>query len=141
MSTCLWNNLHAFKTNSSDILFYSSSIAVLSKPIFGWQVAFVLFSKTLHIAKSRCLRSGLRSCLIAVLTVFLWTFNSFVYFLINVVGSSIAVVRAVKKPYFCFLLNLPLLYFLKSSFSVNFFFCFVYDRQRNFDLTPVLSKS
>ena len=34
---------HAFKTNSSDILFHSSSIAVFSKPIFGWEVAFVLF--------------------------------------------------------------------------------------------------
>ena len=36
-----------------DILFHSSSIAVLNKPIFGWEVAFVLFSKTLHIAESR----------------------------------------------------------------------------------------
>ena len=36
-----------FKLNSSDILFHSSSIAVLSEPIFGWEV--VLFSKTLHI--------------------------------------------------------------------------------------------
>ena len=45
VSTCLWNNLPAFKINSSDILLYSFSIAVFSKPKFGWQVAFVLFSK------------------------------------------------------------------------------------------------
>ena len=42
------NDLHAFKINSSDILFHSSSI-VLSEPIFGWEVAFVLFSKTSYI--------------------------------------------------------------------------------------------
>ena len=35
--------------NSSDILFHSSSIAVLSEPIFGWEVTFVLFSKTPNI--------------------------------------------------------------------------------------------
>ena len=45
----------AFKINSSDILFHSSSIAVLSEQIFGWEVAFVLFSKMPHMA----LRSGL----------------------------------------------------------------------------------
>ena len=40
------NDLLALKINSSDILFPSFSIAVLSKPIFGLEVAFVLFSKT-----------------------------------------------------------------------------------------------
>ena len=47
---------HAFETicmpskNSSGILFQSYSITVLSKPIFGWEVAFVLFSKMPHLA-------------------------------------------------------------------------------------------
>ena len=50
VSTCFRNDLHAFKINSSKILFYSSSIAVLSELIFGWKVTFVLFSKTTHIA-------------------------------------------------------------------------------------------
>ena len=50
VSTRLRNGFHAFKINSSDILFHSSSIAVLSEPIFGWEVAFVLFSITPHIA-------------------------------------------------------------------------------------------
>ena len=36
VSTHLRNDLHAFKINSSDILFHSSSIEVLSEPIFGW---------------------------------------------------------------------------------------------------------
>ena len=36
---------HTFKTNSSDILFRSFSIAVLSETIFGWEVVFDLFSK------------------------------------------------------------------------------------------------
>ena len=40
---------HGFKVNSSDILFYSSSIAVLSEPIFGWEVEFILFSETPHM--------------------------------------------------------------------------------------------
>ena len=35
--------------NSSDILFHSSSVAVLSEPTFGWEVSFVLFLKTPHI--------------------------------------------------------------------------------------------
>ena len=50
VSTHLQNNLQAFKIKSSDILFHSSSIAVLNQPIFGWDVAFSLFSKTPHIA-------------------------------------------------------------------------------------------
>ena len=45
VSTYFRNDSHAFKTNSSDILFQSSSIPVLSEPIFGLDVAFVLFSK------------------------------------------------------------------------------------------------
>ena len=53
VSTCLRNDLYALKINSSDILFHFFSIAVLSKPIFGWEVAFVLFSKMHHIAQSR----------------------------------------------------------------------------------------
>ena len=43
------NGLHAFKINSSDILFHSSSIVVLSKQIFRCEVAFVLFSRTPYI--------------------------------------------------------------------------------------------
>ena len=35
VSTRLRNGLHTFKINSSNILFRSSSIAVLSGPIFG----------------------------------------------------------------------------------------------------------
>ena len=50
VSTHLWNELHAFKINSSDILFPSFSIAVLSESIFGWEVEFVLFSKMPYIA-------------------------------------------------------------------------------------------
>ena len=49
VSAYLRNDLHALKINSSDILFHSFSIEVLSKPLFGWEVAFVFFSKTLHI--------------------------------------------------------------------------------------------
>ena len=37
-------------TTTSGILLYSSSIAVLKEPIFGWEVAFILFSKMSHIA-------------------------------------------------------------------------------------------
>ena len=50
VSTCLRNDLHAFKIDSSDILFHSSSITVFSEPIFGREVVFVSFSKTPHIA-------------------------------------------------------------------------------------------
>ena len=42
----LQNDLHIYEIKSSDILFHSSSIAVLSKPLFGWEVELVLFSKT-----------------------------------------------------------------------------------------------
>ena len=49
VSTRFRSDLHAFKINSSDILFHSSLITVLSEPIFGWEAAFVLFSKTPHI--------------------------------------------------------------------------------------------
>ena len=44
VSTHLRNDLHALKIKSSDILFHSFS------SMFGWEVAFVLFSKTSHIA-------------------------------------------------------------------------------------------
>ena len=57
---------------------------LLSEPIFEWEVAFVLFSKTPHIRLG--LRSGFKSCLIAVLTIFSWTFNSLTCFLIDAVG-------------------------------------------------------
>ena len=50
VSTYLPNDLHAFKINSQNILFYSSSIVVLSEPIFRWEVVFVMFSKTPNIA-------------------------------------------------------------------------------------------
>ena len=44
-----------------------------------------------------------KSCLIAVLTVFSWTFNSLACFLIDVVMFFlIAIMRAVKKPSFRF---------------------------------------
>ena len=52
------NDLFVFQINSSDILFHSFSQAVLSEPIFGWEVAPVLFSKSPHIVYSRELRSG-----------------------------------------------------------------------------------
>ena len=42
-----------------NILFHFSKTAVLSEPIFGWEVPFVLFSKTPYIAQSKGLRSGL----------------------------------------------------------------------------------
>ena len=44
VSTHPLNDLHAFKINSLVILFHSSSIAVLSEPIFEWEVVLVLFS-------------------------------------------------------------------------------------------------
>ena len=50
VSTRLRNDLLVFKINSSNILFHSSSIAVLSVPIFRWEIAFVLFSQMPHIA-------------------------------------------------------------------------------------------
>ena len=56
VSTRLRYDLHAIKIYSSEILFHSSSI---SEPIFGWEVAFDLFSKTLH---SVIKRSGLDGC-------------------------------------------------------------------------------
>ena len=49
ISTHLQNDLYVFEINSLDI-FYSSSIAVVSKPIFRWEDAFVLFSKMSDIA-------------------------------------------------------------------------------------------
>ena len=120
-----------FKINSSHILSHSSSIAISSVPIFEWEVAFVLFSKTPHIAQSRGLRSGLESCLIAVFRVFLWSFNSLAYFLIDVVGSLIAKVQAVKKPSSCFLFNLLGPFALKSSFSEKkSFLWFEYSKQK-----------
>ena len=51
--------LHTFKINSSDILFHSSSIAVVSEPIFEGEVAFLLVCETPHSAYSRGLKSGL----------------------------------------------------------------------------------
>ena len=45
VSTRLWNDLDAFKRNPSDILFHSSSKAVLSEQMFGSEVTFALFSK------------------------------------------------------------------------------------------------
>ena len=50
VSTHFRNYLYAFKINSSDILFHSFSIAVLSEPIFGWEIAFVLFYEMPQIA-------------------------------------------------------------------------------------------
>ena len=41
-STHLRNDFYAFTINPSDILFPSSLIAVVNKPIFGWEVAFFL---------------------------------------------------------------------------------------------------
>ena len=48
------------------------------------------------------LRSGLKSFLIGILTVFSWTFNSLACFLIDVGSFLIAVARAVKKSSFRF---------------------------------------
>ena len=50
VSTHLRNDFPAFKINSSDTLFHSSSVAVLIEPIYEWEAAFLLFSKTPHIA-------------------------------------------------------------------------------------------
>ena len=50
VSTRLRDDLHTFKINNPDILFHSSSIAVISEPIFGWEVAFLFLFKTPHIA-------------------------------------------------------------------------------------------
>ena len=50
LSIHIRNDLHAFKINSSEILFHSSLIAVLSESIFRWEDAFDLFSKILYIA-------------------------------------------------------------------------------------------
>ena len=47
---CFRNDLHVFKINSEDILYHFSSIAVLNETVFGWEVAFVLFSKTRYLA-------------------------------------------------------------------------------------------
>ena len=117
-------------------------IAVLSEPIFRWEVTFV-FSKLTHIAWLRGVWFGLKSCLIAVLTVFLWTFNSLACFLINFVWSIlITVARAVKKLiyFLVFCLILPSSFSIKSSFRV-FFLCSVYGQQRKFGLVSALSKS
>ena len=125
-------DFYAFKVNISDILFYSSSVTVLSEPILGWIVAFVLFSKKPHIAFSRGLRSGLKSCLIVVLTFFLWTFNSSACFLINVVGSFLITVARTIKSLLFFFSSIPHSPFsLKSSFSVEkkFFALYMGDKE------------
>ena len=71
-------------------------------------------------------------CLIAILTVFLWTFNLLAGFLIDVVGSFlITVATIVKTTYFRFLFYPLLPLFLKIYFPIIFFLCFVYGRQRN----------
>ena len=49
LSTRFQKILHALKINSSDILFHFSLIEVFIEPIFRWDIAFDLFSKTLHI--------------------------------------------------------------------------------------------
>ena len=72
------------------------------------------------------LRSGIKSCLIAVLTVFLWTFNSLACFLIKIVGSFLmAIARVVKNLSFHFLINPLLLLFHKKLFfhEKNFLLC------------------
>ena len=69
-------------------------------------------------------RSGIKSCLIAVLIVFSWTFDSLLCFLIDVVGVLlIAVARAVKKTPFFVQSSTPS-FSLKSSFAVIFFSLF-----------------
>ena len=45
VSTRFRNDLHVFKINSSDILFHSSSIAVLSESIFRWELHLFCFLK------------------------------------------------------------------------------------------------
>ena len=143
VSTCLRNDLHAFKINSSDILFHSSSIAVLSEPIFGREVAFVLFCLLKYpYSIIKGLWSGLKSCLIAVLTVFLWTFNSLACFLIDVVGSFlITLVRIVKKPSFRFLFNPSFPLFLKKLFFCkNFPLLFIQETKKLW-LVSALRKS
>ena len=111
--------------------------------VFVFFFFFFFFSKTPH--QSRGLMSGLESCLIAVLTVFSWTFNSLECFLIYIAGFfSIAVARAVKKKtffsvffcffvvfFFCSILHSP--FYLKSSFfcKKKIFPNFVYSSQSN----------
>ena len=50
VSTIFRNDFHTFKINSSDILFHSSSISPLAELNFGYEVAFVLFSKAPHVS-------------------------------------------------------------------------------------------
>ena len=50
VSTRFRNDWLVFKINSSEILFHSSLISILSEPIIEWEVAFVLVCKTPYIA-------------------------------------------------------------------------------------------
>ena len=62
VSTRFRNYFQALKINSSDILFNSFSIAIISESIFEWEVAFVWFCKKRHTCNQRGLRYGLKFC-------------------------------------------------------------------------------
>ena len=130
ISTRIQNDLYAFKINSSDILFHSPTIAVLSEPIFGWEDVFVLFSKTPH-----------KSCLIAVIIVFSGTFSSLACFLIDIGRSFyITVARAVKSLLFvsCSILHPP--FSLKRHFPVKCFalLCILYAKKIGFNIKQIM---
>ena len=85
-----------------------------------WMRSYIyfVFENTLH----SIIKGVIKLCLITVLTVFLWTFNSFVWFLIDVVRSFlITIVRELKNLLFIFSSILHSSFSLKSSFSVNKF--------------------
>ena len=96
--------------------------SLIANKYFDGKLPF-FFSKTPHISLSRGLRSGLKSCLIAVLTVYSWAFNSLAWFLIDVVGSFLIPIARAKTFSFFVQSSIP-------SFSVNFFLSFVYDKQK-----------
>ena len=86
----------------SDILFHSSSIAVLSETIFWWEVAFVLVSKKPHIVQSKGSRSELKYYILLSSQFSRLTFHSLAGFLLDVEESFLmTVARVVKKPFFC----------------------------------------
>ena len=105
--------------------------------IFVFCLYFVsIFSFIFILKKSQGVLANnfsFKSCLIAVLTVFSWTYHSLAGFLIDVVGYFlITTARTVKSLLFIFCSFLLSPFSLKSSFSVKkTFLCFVYSRQRN----------
>ena len=89
--------------------------SILKRTNIRWEIAFVLFSTP---PISRELRSGLKSCLIAILSVFFWSFNSLAWFLTDVVRSFLITTASTDKKKTFFLFSFS----LKRTFWVNFFF-------------------